>query len=163
MLHTASLLLLTLLSFGCSTLASEAMTPESIMAAPGFGGSARLEVYGQGPVGAEALTDALRSTIEISGLFDRADGGAAADWILTVEVLEVEKPEWALDMTSEVTLRWTLESGSGQEVWSERIETLFKASPEDEPDVEARGDFALASAVRANLARAVEQMQALER
>jgi hypothetical protein len=157
-----TLALLPFLALGCSSLASEQLTPESIATAPGFGGRARVEAKGLGPIDDQPLSEAVRTTLEISGLFNRADGGADADWVVGAQVVKVEQPKWGLDMVFEVTLRWTLSAGDGRSLWSERIMTKFRSTPEEEKDVAARSEHALTGAVRANLSQAVERMRSLE-
>ena len=76
------------------------------------------------------LSEAVYNPILASGLFEGITA-AGEDWILSMAVVEFGDPEWGLDITAQVAVRWELTGTSGEVYWTERIETEHTATPED--------------------------------
>lgn len=153
-----------LLAAACGSLGSEPITPTVVRAERSHGGVVAVTARGARNVADEDLAGALRTTLEDSGLFDAALLGerADADWRLSAGIVDLEKPEWDLDMEARVQIRYRLTDAGGATVWSQRIETSHVATPEDAFAFGDRSDLAIGGAVRENLVQALEHLSALD-
>lgn len=155
---TASLLLL---PAACQTISAEAITPEVVRVASGHDGFVKLKVAGARGLPAAVLSEAVYDTILASGLFEGITT-AGEDWILSVTVVEFDDPEWGLDITAQVAMRWKLTGAGGEVYWTERIETEHTATPEDAFTLGERESLAISEAVLKNLTGALERLVDLD-
>ena len=80
-----------------------------------------------------------------------------------MRIEDLEEPEWSLEMIVRARLSWRLVSGAdGRLVAQKEIDTKFKATPDHEAAVEARGRFAIEHAVRENVALGVKWVAEVE-
>jgi len=156
-----ALLCLLLVPAACATLSAESITPNVVRAERRHDGTVRCEATGKSDVATGALHEAMRTSVMASGLFHGVVD-AGEDWLLTATVVDYEAPEWGLDVTARVSIRWQLADTAGAVFWTERIETEETGTPEDAFALGEREDFAIAGAVRTNLARGLERLASLE-
>ena len=156
-----ALLSLLLVPAACATLSADAIPPQVVRAQRAHEGVVRCEALGRSDVATDALQEALRSSVTASGLFQGAVD-AGEDWCLRATVVAYEAPEWGLDVTAGVTIHWQLTDTEEAVLWSQHIETEETGTPEDAFAMGEREAFAIAGAVRANLARALEHLANLE-
>lgn len=152
---------LLLLPAACTTISAEAITPDVVRVASGHGGFVMLEVAGTSSLPTAVLSEAVHDTIRASGLFEGITT-AGEDWTLSVTVVEFGDPEWGLDITAQVAMRWKLTGTNGEAYWTELIETEHTATPEDAFALEEREDLAITGAVLLNLAGALERLVDLD-
>ncbi len=151
--------LATLVPVACSGLTSQSLIPDPVAALHQRPGTVRVEARGRSPVTSRVLGEALAETVAAGAHFGGGVVDGEADWLLSATVVDVLDPEWSLVMTARVTIDYRLAPSGAQAVaWGERIETSFKADPDDAEGVEERGRFAVSAAVRDNLAQAMASL-----
>ncbi len=156
-----TLLCLCCLAPACRSLSAESITPNVERSGVRHGGFVRVETRGRGRIDGDALAEALRTGLAASGLFEGiVDAGGS--WLLSVAVVDFPDPEWGLDVTAKVTMRWELRTSEGEVRWTESITTTHTATPEDTFAVGEREELAVQSATRENLKRGLERLATVD-
>ena len=160
-----------LLAVACSGVPSASIVPEDLRLATTQPGGVRIEAEGSGRqlgVGPRVITSAnleqaLEDTLTLAGVFSEVLEEGEGEWLLKVDVSEIESSDWSLEMYGDAVLVWRLMRGETGELVAQReIKTRGRARTEDTRDVEQRGKIAMQKALRENLTEGTHWLAGLE-
>lgn len=156
---------------GCSNLEASQLVPSEFVSSTQHPKSVRVEAEGSPrkmklgarDISTEEMDHALREAVLTSGVFERVIDDGRADYVLSVKVVSIDRPEPGLEMTAESSLRWSLrDMADGATVWQRTIDTKYEANPREADFMDEREDVAIAGAIRKNLTRGLEHIAELQ-
>ena len=111
----------------------------------------------------EDFTQALRQSIEHSGLFAQAKKDGQASYELQASIAQVDQPMFASSMTVSMDVSYTLARMQPRQVVWEKVVTSTYTVPFDVSFVAAtRALLAAEGAARANIEQAIQEMSQLQ-
>ncbi len=160
---------------GCATSspASPAgMAPQDLRVQRPHPHSIRVEVRGgratdpKGPsqISNRALTRSIVDSIKASRVFTRVVAGAGAEYLLRVDIVELEQsPRTGFSMTARMEARWTLlRPDTGKPVWAETIHSSYTASAISSRKAVTRMRLATEGAAKENIRQGIERISRME-
>ncbi|MFT4539402.1 MAG: hypothetical protein ACI841_005417 [Planctomycetota bacterium] len=121
--------------------------------------SPRAGIFAGPRIPVDNLQEAIEAAIRESALFEVWSDQESFDFELRVQVEEVEEEDYSLDMTSKVTMIWSLvEPGQDEPTWVSQVNSSHKSTPFDSKDMKARKLFALEGATRKNIDKALRRL-----
>lgn len=110
-----------------------------------------------------AFTEALANAVAKSQVFQSVVKGGKADYILDVTILKYDQPLLGADFDIKMKTRWELtDSVTHKLVWSDTIDTTYKARLTDALVSSERLQKANEGAVRTNIAEGIKRLSRLQ-
>jgi len=156
---------------GCSQkLNQEAMTPywvktvnkhpQTVTVAVSGGQSASAD--GPVKISNDQITAAIVDTINSSGVFSKVIPVSGGDYILSVALVDMDRPMFGASMTVKLSADWTLrKADSNQIVWQQNIRSENTVPFDAAFAGSTRGKMATAGAVNDNVKQGLELISSL--
>ncbi len=167
----SGLLGIALIASGCATASKPtAMVAETMSVSNQHAASVSIEVTGgseTSSMGASNISnrdfaEAIRTSISQSGLFTDISSANLADYRLTADIVELNRPMFGTSFTVDLEVTWRLRRTSDTYVvWEKAIASSFTATMGDAFSGATRLRLANEGAARENIREAIQEMAEL--
>lgn len=156
---------------GCASPAThEAMVPASIQTVKkhpqtvnvAVAGGQETDAMGKSQISNSTLQKALTEAIEKSKTFSQVVPGTGGNYLLTVNIFNIDQPNFGLNLTTKLEAGWTLKrADTGTVVWQESIRSEHTSTVSDAFVAVERLRLATEGAARNNIAQGLAKISNL--